>query len=152
MTTAITDIQGIGPSTGKILIKHGFKTAEGIAGAAVDKLAQVPGFGKVRSAKVIAAAKRIVSASRAGRTRATSTAVNRGLQKHRQAAVNKSTKKTSEKQRKEKLRKEKQRREKLRKEKQRKEKLRKEKQRKQKLRKEKQRKEKQRKEKLRKEK
>jgi len=94
MKTVITDIAGIGPSTAKILGKHGFRTVEGVAGATAVKLAQVPGFGKVRAARVIAAAKRLVSGSRTGSTSSARTSVNRGLQIHRQAAGKKSKNKS----------------------------------------------------------
>ena len=128
MKRSINEISGIGPSSAKILIKNGFNTIKGIAGSSVEKLSQVPGFGKIRAAKVIKAAKSLQSSPQTG-----GTAVNKGLQIHRQAARKKSNKKTDAKQRIEKQRKEKLRKEKLRKEKQRKEKLRKEKLKKEKL-------------------
>ena len=153
MTTIITDIPGIGPSTAKVLGENGFKTVEEIAGTTVEKLSKVPGFGAVRASAVIRAANGPLSTSRPRRA---TTAISRIRPIRKKVAPVKSDVKKkkliSEKQKKEKQRKEKQRKEKLRKEKQRKEKLRKEKLRKEKLRKEKQRKEKLRKEKLRKEK
>jgi nucleotidyltransferase/DNA polymerase involved in DNA repair len=120
MTTIITDIPGIGPSTAKVLGENGFKTVEEIAGTTVEKLSKVPGFGAVRASAAIRAANGPLSTSRPRRA---TTAISRIRPIRKKVAPVKSDVKKkkliSEKQKKEKQRKEKQRKEKLRKEKQR---------------------------------
>ncbi len=87
MTTAITNIPGIGPGTAKILIENGFKTVEEIAGTTVEKLSRVPGFAAVRASVVIKAANGPLSTSRARRAK---TAISRTRPTRKKAAPVKS--------------------------------------------------------------
>jgi len=65
MSTPITDIAGIGPSTASILSKHGFKSVETIATSKIEALCSVPGFGPVRAGAAISAAAKITSKKKA---------------------------------------------------------------------------------------
>ena len=56
MTTATTDIPGIGPAAAKTLKENGFKSLQEIASATIDQLAAVPGFGPIRAGRIIKAA------------------------------------------------------------------------------------------------
>ncbi|RUM39976.1 MAG: hypothetical protein DSY70_04640 [Desulfobulbus sp.] len=49
----ITLIPGIGERTAEMLTRHGFTTVAKIAGASVDSLMAVPGFGAIRAALII---------------------------------------------------------------------------------------------------
>jgi len=60
LTTDITKISGIGPSTAEVLKQHGFSSAEDIAGAPVERVAEVPGFGPARAGRVQAAARALL--------------------------------------------------------------------------------------------
>lgn len=65
MSTPITDISGIGPTTAATLAANGFDSAEAIASADVQALCAVPGFGPVRAQATIKAAAKIAGASAA---------------------------------------------------------------------------------------
>ena len=56
MSIALTRIPGIGPSTAKILIENGFKSAQQLADSTIAQLAAVPGFGAARASRTINAA------------------------------------------------------------------------------------------------
>lgn len=60
MSTPLTEIPGIGPSTAEVLQAHGFDSAETLAASAVKKVSEVPGFGEIRAAAVLKAANAIV--------------------------------------------------------------------------------------------
>ena len=64
MSTAITEISGIGPATAKVLQEGGFATAESIASSSVAALTAVPGFGLIRAKNVVAAAKKVASTAK----------------------------------------------------------------------------------------
>jgi len=57
---AITSIPGVGQHTAEVLAQHGFVSVEDIAGASVDQLQAIPGFGAVRSTGIIDAANRLL--------------------------------------------------------------------------------------------
>lgn len=59
----LNNIKGLGESTSKILVDHGIKSAEDLAGISVDELCQVPGFGGIRAERVINEAKLLVGSS-----------------------------------------------------------------------------------------
>ena len=61
MTTATTDIPGIGPAAAKTLKENGFKSLQEIASATIDQLAAVPGFGPIRAGRIIHAANEVLS-------------------------------------------------------------------------------------------
>ena len=56
MPIALTRIPGIGPSTAKVLIENGFKSAQQLADSTIAQLAAVPGFGAARASRTINAA------------------------------------------------------------------------------------------------
>ncbi len=58
----ITSIKGIGPTSAKILKENGFASVKDIAGATVEQLQAVPGFGAVRAALTIKDAARLLGA------------------------------------------------------------------------------------------
>ena len=60
--SVITSIKGIGPSSAKILKENGFASVKDIAGATVEQLQGVPGFGAVRAALTIKDAARLLGA------------------------------------------------------------------------------------------
>ena len=60
--SVITSIKGIGPNSAKILTENGFASVKDIAGATVEQLQAVPGFGAVRAALTIKAAARLLGA------------------------------------------------------------------------------------------
>ena len=62
MSTPITEITGIGPSTAATLSEHGFHSAEDIATTTVDALCSVPGFGPIKAKASIAAAQSLAPA------------------------------------------------------------------------------------------
>jgi len=66
METAITTIPGIGPSTAKILMEHGFKSLPEIAAATIAQVAAVPGFSTIRAGRIIKAANNLLSAQADG--------------------------------------------------------------------------------------
>lgn len=59
-TTPLILLAGIGPAAADVLEKNGYASAEKIAQSDIDSLCEVPGFGPIRAAKVIAAAKELV--------------------------------------------------------------------------------------------
>lgn len=59
----LSDISGIGPSAAEILEKGGFSTVAAVADAAVGALAALHGFGQIRAARTIAAARALLDAS-----------------------------------------------------------------------------------------
>lgn len=61
MAIAITQISGIGAKTADIMAGHGFESIESIAGSTIEKISVVPGFGQVRAAAIIAAAKSLLA-------------------------------------------------------------------------------------------
>lgn len=56
----LSDISGIGPSAAEVLKQGGFFTVEQVAGATVAALTALNGFGPVRAAQTIAAAKAVL--------------------------------------------------------------------------------------------
>ena len=63
MTASLTQISGIGPSTAKVLIDNGFKSAEQLAGTTTALLGKVPGFAAARASRTINAAKEFLAAA-----------------------------------------------------------------------------------------
>ena len=57
---AITLIPGVGQHTAEVLAQHGFASVADIAGASVDQLRALPGFGAVRATGIIDAANRLL--------------------------------------------------------------------------------------------
>ncbi|MBF0251493.1 MAG: helix-hairpin-helix domain-containing protein, partial [Alphaproteobacteria bacterium] len=53
----LTDIKGVGKAAAERLQEAGFKTVDDVAGASVDALSKVSGFGGERAKTIIAAAK-----------------------------------------------------------------------------------------------
>lgn len=60
----LTNISGIGPATARVLTENGFASVEGVAQATDKHLAKVPGFGVVRAAEVIKAARSLLAAGK----------------------------------------------------------------------------------------
>jgi hypothetical protein len=60
MGTPLTSVAGIGPAAATILARHGFDSAERLAASRVEKLVAVPGFGPVRAAATLRAARALV--------------------------------------------------------------------------------------------
>ena len=58
---AITLIPGVGQHTAEVLAQHGFASVADIAGASVDQLRALPGFGAVRATGIIDAANRLLN-------------------------------------------------------------------------------------------
>ena len=63
MTTALTKIPGIGPSTAKVLTENGFKSARQLADTTIAQLSKVPGFSTARASRTIKAANAMLSVS-----------------------------------------------------------------------------------------
>lgn len=61
MGLALTDVTGIGPAAAKNLEAGGIVDARALAKASEDKISEIPGFGPVRAAQVIAAAKALLT-------------------------------------------------------------------------------------------
>jgi transcription termination factor NusA len=57
----ITSIPGVGQHTAKVLAHHGFSSVEDIAGASVDQLQALPGFGAIRATGIINIANRLLN-------------------------------------------------------------------------------------------
>jgi len=64
MAIALTEVTGIGESTVKLLVEHGYENAEDLAEATLAGLTVVPGFSEVRAGRVIAAAQQLVAAAK----------------------------------------------------------------------------------------
>jgi hypothetical protein len=60
MGTPLTSVAGIGPAAAAVLAKHGFDSAERLAASRVEKLVEVPGFGPLRAAATLRAARALV--------------------------------------------------------------------------------------------
>lgn len=60
MGTPLTSVAGIGPAAAAILARHGFDSAERLAASRVEALVEVPGFGPVRAAATLRAARALV--------------------------------------------------------------------------------------------
>ena len=56
MSTPLTDVSGIGPSTAEILQAHGIESAEALATASISEITAVPGFSDFRATRVQEAA------------------------------------------------------------------------------------------------
>jgi hypothetical protein len=63
MTISLSGIPGIGPSTARVLMENGFKSANEIAQASIAQLVGVPGFSTARASRTIKAANELLSAS-----------------------------------------------------------------------------------------
>lgn len=63
MNTSVEDISGIGPAAAAALGDGGFRDIASLAGAALDEVASIKGFSKVRAAKVISAAASLLKSS-----------------------------------------------------------------------------------------
>ena len=61
MSTPLTNIPGIGPSTAEALQTHGFDSLETLAASSIEKISEVPGFGAARSAAILQAASDMAS-------------------------------------------------------------------------------------------
>ena len=72
MVPTLREIPGVGASSARELIRNGISTVAEVAGAEVADLLPLRGFGEVRAAEVIAAAKRIVSREPAEQAASTS--------------------------------------------------------------------------------
>jgi len=63
MTTALTKVSGIGPSTAKVLTENGFESAQQLADTTILQLSKVPGFSTARASRTIKAANALLSVS-----------------------------------------------------------------------------------------
>ncbi|MDC1286670.1 helix-hairpin-helix domain-containing protein [Gammaproteobacteria bacterium] len=63
MTTALTKISGIGPSTAKVLTENGFNSARQLADTTIAQLSRVPGFSTARASRTIQAANALLAVS-----------------------------------------------------------------------------------------
>ena len=87
MATPLTEIPGIGPSTAEILQAQGFDSAETLAASTVEKVSEVPGFGRLRATAVIRAANELVN------TTATESAESKNAKDESKASTKKDKKK-----------------------------------------------------------
>ncbi len=71
MISTLREIPGVGASSARELIRNGINTVAEVAEAEVADLVPLRGFGEVRAADVIAAAKRIVAGDSVGQTAST---------------------------------------------------------------------------------
>jgi len=62
MSTPLTAVSGIGPSTEKELKAHGIDSVEALAVASIDQIMQVPGFGEFRALRMKDAAAALLAA------------------------------------------------------------------------------------------
>ncbi len=60
MGTPLTSVNGIGPAAAAVLEAHGLTSAEQLAASVVEDLVRVPGFGPVRAATTLRAARSLV--------------------------------------------------------------------------------------------
>lgn len=65
MTIALTRVKDIGPMAAELLAKHGIGSVEVLASLSPAQLAEVPGFGLLRSERVIASAKSLLATAEA---------------------------------------------------------------------------------------
>lgn len=61
MSTPLTEVPGIGPSTAEVLQANGFDSAETLAASTLEKISEVPGFGASRATAVLEAARNIAA-------------------------------------------------------------------------------------------
>lgn len=61
MAISILKIKGIGLHTAEVLKENGYATAEHLVKATTLELSEIPGFGPVRAAKVIASASELIA-------------------------------------------------------------------------------------------
>lgn len=61
MTIALTRVKDIGPVAADVLAKHGINSVEALAALSPAQLGKVPGFGPLRSERIIAAAKSLLA-------------------------------------------------------------------------------------------
>jgi hypothetical protein len=71
MKTTITGISGVGSGTAKTLHEQGYKTLSAIAGATIEQLSSVPGFGTTRASRVIRAANELLATTASSTARET---------------------------------------------------------------------------------
>jgi hypothetical protein len=62
MAKSIGDVSGIGPATAALLKEAGIGTVEKLAAASLDRVSAIKGFGEIRAARVIEAAKSLLAA------------------------------------------------------------------------------------------
>jgi hypothetical protein len=60
MGTPLTSVSGIGPAAAAVLAEHGFASAEQLAASVIEDLVKVPGFGPVRAATTLRAARTLI--------------------------------------------------------------------------------------------
>lgn len=60
MGTPLTSVSGIGPAAAAVLAEHGFASAEQLAASVIEDLVKVPGFGAVRAATTLRAARSLL--------------------------------------------------------------------------------------------
>jgi len=63
MGTPLTSVSGIGPAAAALLAGHGITSVEQLAASVVEDLLKVPGFGPVRAATTLRAARTLVERS-----------------------------------------------------------------------------------------
>jgi len=80
----LTKIPGIGPATARLLTENGFASVEAIASADRGDLAKVQGFGEVRAAVVITAARALVAPAPTPPAAAASRKVKKSKKKKKQ--------------------------------------------------------------------
>jgi len=88
---AITSIPGIGERTAEMLTRHGFTSVAKIAGATVETLMAVPGFGAIRAAAIIQTAagmedrkRKVTSSAKKSKTKAKKEKKNRKTKNKKQ--------------------------------------------------------------------
>jgi len=90
MKHALTDIPGIGESTAAQLVEHGIDSVNVLIKGGKKKLGKVPGFGDIRSATVLAAAKGLKAGDKAAKKPETARA--KAAKKAAKQAAKKATK------------------------------------------------------------
>jgi hypothetical protein len=81
MSSAITDITGIGPAAAAALAEKGIKSLRSLARASVERVSTVPGFSPARAQKVIAAAAELLGTSSAANVASEAPAADTGEKK-----------------------------------------------------------------------
>ncbi len=89
MGTPLTSVNGIGPAAAAVLEAHGLTSAEQLAASVVEDLVRVPGFGPVRAATTLRAARSLVE----GRQETGGTRSGNGADRVTKKANNKDKKK-----------------------------------------------------------